>query len=49
MLCVALLAMENYITRNQDVSRVNLAFMTLNSVLSIVYFLFTLLSILVET
>ncbi|NLT35174.1 MAG: UbiA family prenyltransferase [Gaiellales bacterium] len=48
-LCVALLAMENYITRNQDVSRVNLAFMTLNSVLSIVYFLFTLLSILVET
>lgn len=47
-LCAALLAIENYITRNQDVNRVNLAFMTLNCVLSIAYLLFTLLSILVE-
>lgn len=47
-ICAALLVYESYITRNQDVGRINLAFMTLNSVLSVVFFLFTLASILVE-
>lgn len=46
--CALILAYENYITRAGDLRRVDLAFMTMNGVLSVVFFLFTLASVLVE-
>jgi 4-hydroxybenzoate polyprenyltransferase len=39
--CAALLFYENWVIRRRDISKVGLAFMTVNSILSICYFLFT--------
>ena len=44
--CAVLLFYENYVMRNADLSKVGLAFMTTNSVLSVVFFVFTTASVL---
>lgn len=46
--CAAILAFENYITREGDLRRVDLAFLTMNGTLSVVFFGFVLVSILLE-
>ena len=44
--CAALLFYENYVMRHADLAKVGLAFMTTNSVLSVVFFVFTTASVL---
>ncbi len=44
--CAGILGYENYITRAGDLRRVDLAFLTMNGILSVVFFVFTLASIL---
>lgn len=46
--CAAILGYENYITRAGDLRRVDLAFLTMNGILSVVFFVFTLASVVVE-
>ena len=42
-----LLVYEHYLVRPDDLTRVNMAFMTMNSVVSVLYFGFTLADLLV--
>lgn len=44
--CAGLLFYENWIVRGADLSKVGLAFMTMNSLTSVVFFLFTTLAVL---
>jgi 4-hydroxybenzoate polyprenyltransferase len=43
--CAALLVYENWVVRSQDLTRVGLAFMTMNSVLSVCYLAFTTVAV----
>ncbi len=47
-LCALILGYENYITRAGDLRKVDLAFLTKNGILSVLFFLFVLASVLVE-
>lgn len=47
-LCAVILGYENYIIRAGDLRRVDLAFLTMNSILSVAFFLFVLVSVLAE-
>ena len=46
--CAALLFYENWILRTRDLTRVDFAFQTMNSVVSVVFLLFATVSVLVE-
>jgi 4-hydroxybenzoate polyprenyltransferase len=46
-LCAGLLFYENWVVRKADLEKVGLAFMTMNSIISIVFFLFTTVAVLV--
>jgi 4-hydroxybenzoate polyprenyltransferase len=43
--CAALLFYENWLMRKADLSKVGVAFMTMNGIISVVFLLFTALSV----
>jgi hypothetical protein len=48
MICAGLLFYENWLVRSCDLSNVGLAFMTMNSLTSVVFFSFTTMAVLLS-
>jgi 4-hydroxybenzoate polyprenyltransferase len=49
LVCGALLFYENWVVRRRDLAKVGLAFMTMNGIISVVFFLFTTVAVLLAS